>query len=834
MRLTLRTLLAYLDNTLDPDDAEALRSKLGESGFATQLVQRIRGTLVDASLSAPLPTAVNPIEEPNVISEYLDSTLPSEQVAEIERACLESDPHLAEAAACHQILTMVLGKKGDVSEKLRQRIYDLPERELKEIPVSGSFSSVALPDAPTATAMPAELPTPDPAPAAAARPIEPVGAADSGVSDAPTRLRESGTVDDVVEDEHSAAAGLSGINRADLYGGSIRTSRITPWLVSLALAGVLLFALARIFAPLLENPVAQNLPDPAPAAPYLDPDTDDLTDADEIEVSADDAPVMETVGTPGVDLDGSNDGSETNSDGSDSAAADSDTVAAELPMPEASGVAADPTSSDGDALPSPDPSGSRPSNDAQPSVADPNKQKSADTDAAETAPTSPTDDAASPVVSDTTSTPPKAAEMASDDAPPESADLADASTAPDDMPADAPPTADAIDVPTPPAADGAPLAKVTSDNMLLLARTKDSPWGRIKKDMMVTPRATVLNPPKFYPTFNVTDKVKVTLSDATEVQFIAPVGIEGASVAGVNVAFGRTLIQSTAPDISVPIKVPGYDLIVSMPEPGSVVAVEVRHLRRPGFDPFVAKNHIPIARVLGVEGDVSVSGSAGNHDLSSKQQVLVRGSDPPKKTDLPMLPDWVDRKETDDSVLDESAREGLLALLEQEQPILLSLREAVGFRKSEVAALAAQTMLHMGHSDVYFGTDGILSQSKQRAYWTDHFRTLRSSLNRSPDIAGKLQEEIAKMDSANGKSLVRLLVGFSQSQLVEGADEELIEMLDSNSMAVRVMATENLREITGTTSNFRPEEENAVRRVPAIKKWQVRLRKGDIRWTPES
>ena len=75
MRLTLRTLLAYLDNTLDKEDAEALRLKLSESGFATQLVQRIRGTLTNGNLTAPAHDAVTPIAaEANVISEYLDST----------------------------------------------------------------------------------------------------------------------------------------------------------------------------------------------------------------------------------------------------------------------------------------------------------------------------------------------------------------------------------------------------------------------------------------------------------------------------------------------------------------------------------------------------------------------------------------------------------------------------------------------------------------------------------------------------------------------------------------------------------------------------------------
>ena len=56
-----------------------------------------------------------------------------------------------------------------------------------------------------------------------------------------------------------------------------------------------------------------------------------------------------------------------------------------------------------------------------------------------------------------------------------------------------------------------------------------------------------------------------------------------------------------------------------------------------------------------------------------------------------------------------------------------------------------------------------------------------------------------------------------------------VELLDSPSMAVRVLSLENLRQITGTTLYFRAEQENATRRGQAIKKWIARLRNG-IRW----
>jgi hypothetical protein len=169
-------------------------------------------------------------------------------------------------------------------------------------------------------------------------------------------------------------------------------------------------------------------------------------------------------------------------------------------------------------------------------------------------------------------------------------------------------------------------------------------------------------------------------------------------------------------------------------------------------------------------------------------------------------------------------------LIKGDRPLEIALREATLFRRSEVAALAGQTLLNLGIGDVYFGGDGILSEPKQRAYWPDHFVTLMSSVDRSAESADQLRESIEKMDSANAESLFRLLTGFLQKQLVEGGDEELVELLDSSSMAVRVMALESLHKITGTTLYFRAEQENAVRRGPGIKKWIVWLRKGDIRW----
>ena len=131
MRLTLRTLLAYLDDVLEPNEAREIGQKINESQEAAELVAQVRESIRRRRIGAPELSGPGSGPDPNIVSEYLENVLAPGQVVEFEQLCRQSELHLAEVAACHKILTMVMGQPIDVSDDLRER--DGGQRRLRHV-----------------------------------------------------------------------------------------------------------------------------------------------------------------------------------------------------------------------------------------------------------------------------------------------------------------------------------------------------------------------------------------------------------------------------------------------------------------------------------------------------------------------------------------------------------------------------------------------------------------------------------------------------------------------------------------------------------------------------
>ncbi len=150
MRLTLRTLLAWLDDKLPPVQVREIGKQVAVSPLAQELVQRIHRVTRQRRLTVP-PRTGNEATDPNLVASYLDNDLNAEQVAEYEKKCLVSDVNLAEAASVHQILSL-LGQKVQVPHEAKLRMYGLVKGREARRPLV------------------AEIPEPSPAPAPTSQP----------------------------------------------------------------------------------------------------------------------------------------------------------------------------------------------------------------------------------------------------------------------------------------------------------------------------------------------------------------------------------------------------------------------------------------------------------------------------------------------------------------------------------------------------------------------------------------------------------------------------------------------------------------------------------------
>ena len=792
MRLTLRTLLAYLDHTLAPHDEEVLRQKLADSGQATNLVRQIRAAIGEPRVGAPDPRAAGPVEDPNVMSEYLDSTLSDEQVVELERRCLSDSAFLAEAAACHQILTMVLGRPAGVSDDLRTRILGLGS-----IPgateAAGNFSSIEVPaeageEATTLVAggAPGEVSqTPGASaangPAGSAAMVDPVGRDDSGV----TRVRPFAA---------DRAAEVTAPRRLETES-SFRPTRITPYLVAAAVLALLLFSLSKIFRPAIRD-VADNggVADvaPVPDEGYAVTDDADIETLPAPRPSAAVAPIaasLESDREAGGDIEPRGDIERT----ADVERAANVEPAAEIEPEDAYESVAPPPP--GGAAPvarpniAPESGGDRPALSASESAED-------GADVVEMAPPPP------PGV-------------------PVDSDGANAGSDPAVSP-DPEPSVDVADEPAPePPPEPVSVGNLGPGVTLALVRSEDDPQPRrVTAGENLRTGQTLRVAPTFTATFGATDGPAYTLLGPGTVRF------ERRGDAGVPVLLGGRLIVATDDPTEVRLEAGGRSMTFQA-ETDTRLGIAVRVRREPGADVDDPTNRVTETTVILTNAAVTwaIDDEAGTLMAPAGLRMIDAGT--PTTIAVDDSASWV-RDGVAGDQLSDLARDGLLRAISDERPLALQLREAVAAPRPETAALASRTLLMIGDAEAYFGRQGVLENPRQRIHWPDHFEALRRSIDSSPDAAAAVFESARQMDSGHADEIQALLRGYTEEEFRREAAERLVEQLDSPSMTIRVLSVANLRERSGLNFSYRPDYETEARREPGIRRWQTALRRGTL------
>ncbi|MEM6365613.1 MAG: hypothetical protein AAF745_14385, partial [Planctomycetota bacterium] len=408
---------------------------------------------------------------------------------------------------------------------------------------------------------------------------------------------------------------------------------------------------------------------------------------------------------------------------------------------------------------------------------------------------------------------------------------------------------------------GVALAKLESDNALVAAITTDEALSLLAKGDPIFADTKLICGPEYRCDFTLGDNPnnRLTLVGPTSIRLLSagPNGVaDPGEIATVKLYFGRAVASFASLGSRWLIEVGERQWTATSASDDALLAFDLKYDRMLGADPMVPENRSILLSLSSVSGDISISGPGladGSGDLASGDLASGDGSvvlkpdsgitvdlsrAAPKTMELVIDGDrkaWID-PETDSGSLEAFAASDLLELVRSDaSDLMLSLRVAMTFRRSEVVSLAGQTMLALDDASAYFGVDGLLSNAKQRIYWSTHMDALRDMMARGVDESKKVRIAIAgqndAIDDADGDTLFRLLIGYSADDLAAGGDKELVADLESASMPVRVLASEHLRDINGTTLSFKPDEEVDSRREDVIKKWKARLRNGAIRYS---
>jgi len=731
MRLTLRTLLAYMDDILEPKDAQAIGKKIEESEFATGLLHRTREVMRRLRLAAPELSDTGAGLDANTVAEYLDNTLAGDRVPDFEKVCLESDIQLAEVASCHQILTLVLGEPAEVDPAGRERMYKLAGQ--------------------------AEAQT-----------------SSSGEAGQPTHApRQKPTVPDYLR-------------------APSKKRRFLPTIAALVLVGffvvVILAALGQ-FEP--GRPVARLLGISSTESSRPLARRSEVTD--------------EAVETP---------------------SSEEEFGTADQP--------GEPASDSGVAEPGPSeqvqpPRGDSPSPATEAKPAD---RPGPQVPPAETAPPS-VPPAEKPAPSVATSIPRETTPGTIAEKPVRPPELTpgpepDESPPKATLPPDAePPHEPSVKPDTAPKAKPAPVPQepvgrlMSSSAVLLMFDADSASWTRVPAKGMLAPRHRLLVLPTYRPEIALATGITLQLLGGARMELLPTVDQQ---LPGVRVDYGRLVIMPLAEaGTRLQLEVGDRSGVITLGDVESRVAIEATRTPVPGVDPEKQPADLTID-LHAVSGRIAWQKSGDAQPVTMESPARLRLGEQPSRpvAAVQNVPEWIDSDTV--GLLDRRASGTLEESLQVDRPVSLVLRELGDHRQREVRWLAARCLGHIGE----FGPMvAVLNDPEQKAIWPDYIEHLKGALTRDPQVATQVRHAFEKEYGPEAADLLRLLWGFTEEGLRNGEAAMLVEYLDHETLAFRVLSYWNLKEITGMGLYYQPEFSEAKRRQ-SVQKWKERLASGEI------
>jgi hypothetical protein len=370
------------------------------------------------------------------------------------------------------------------------------------------------------------------------------------------------------------------------------------------------------------------------------------------------------------------------------------------------------------------------------------------------------------------------------------------------------------------------LGRLISDQEVLLRLDSgNGEWQRVAAGVAFRTGDKLLALPTFRPTITLSGGVTLQLLPET---LLVLQGNDAQGNPVVRIDYGRVkMLTAGKPDVRLRLNLARAGGMLTFNDAEASGAAEVRPYQLPGVDPEANPPRIGAALyVLG--GQLQWQGESGQSlTLPSgagraKSNSLIVSPFPPDASADHDLPKWLGIETV--NPLDARAAVDLNHALDGKHGVNVVLREMAEHRKAENRSLAARSLALVNDFDPFVD---LLNDVDQRAVWAAQIESLQAALDRGPATALKIRTTFERQLGKDGDELYRMLWGYSREDLVNGAAARLVDLLDNDTLAFRVLAFHNLRMITGATFNYRPEA-TAANRAPATRRWREQLKDGLI------
>lgn len=782
MRLTLRTLLAYLDKVLDPNDAKVLQEKVAHGRLARGMVDRIQAVLSRPKLAAPKVDARGTAGDANVVAEYLDNTLSPQHVVDFEQACLGEDARLAEVAGCHQILSIVLAKPAVISPLLRNRIRQLGD-SVQPPPVDSEGTEFH-------------------------KSSEPAREMDSIIERNGKNFRID-SVHRTFESESSIAteAGIRSENIRPLATDGLELndqliSHVPEYLrggtkgdwtnpmIILGLVTALVFVAWMSLGSLedIQRLLHQNTTIVSKNANELVPPK--IPEQDLKMSVLESPPIVSSTTAPPPNTP------------SDDAIVDAIATSEAPPIMESS--VSLPPSIHGEGTISATPA------ERSESPVDPSKSEALRSDSPYSLPSTSMPSTSMPGTS---------------------------------MPGTSlPGTHNSLDPKADRAIHWQPETKESTLAPVLACLDGNESEREIRQLRLgesIAPNEKWIVPAAFRTEFRIAPGIRWIVADES---VMATTASEDSETGAVFLHLGRAMVYATPDCQQLSLQTPVQSMLLHLNDTASVAAIEMRYRRIVGrtIEQAVAlENGNPSSFMQPYLSVVCVAGECTLTIQNEEPLKLEVGQGIECTTDAPTqmitvreIPWWyrssVQRPIDADAAEDLSKQFPNESELESEpESIIQRLKAVTHGRRSETAALAMRTLFLLGEYSPFVGTDGVLSNPTARPHRTVLLESLFQSLGVDTSHLSLLKGAIEVSDPSRASRLLALLSLPNNAQLADGADRSLVESLSSPFLDERVLGIYGLNAIVGKEHGFQSDRRPSLE---SVQPWKQLLTSGKIRW----